>query len=86
MLVKPKVKELLISYGKPRKIITTNVSKYIKGELSYAGLNIGVYKAHISRPLHSGKARDIEIPAQDMTKRSTWKSDSVSKTFYSKMP
>ena len=58
----------------------------MKGEQAYAGFNISVYKAHISRSLHSGKARDIGIPVQDILKRSSWKSDSVSKTFYSKIP
>ena len=47
MLMKPEVKELLISWGKPHKpAASETVSRWIKNELSRAGANIRLYKAH----------------------------------------
>ena len=72
------VKELLISWGKPHKLAASEtVSRWIKDELSRAGVSISLYKAHVSRSLSSNKARDIGISVlgyiQDILTRTSWK-------------
>ena len=58
MLVKEEVKELLISCAKPHKAAASGtVSRWIKYELSRAGVNISLYKGHVGRSLFSHKAR-----------------------------
>ena len=57
--MKPEVKEFLISYEKPQKLVTSDiVSSCIKDGLSPAGANVIVYKAHISKSPFLSKARD----------------------------
>ena len=59
-LTTPKLKEFLISYGKPHKQVTLEtVSSWIKDGLSPAGANVIVYKGHISRYPSFSKARDM---------------------------
>ena len=74
MLVKPEVEKLLISSGKPHNpAASETVYRWIKDDLSRAGVNISLYKAHVSRSLFSSKARDIGISVQDILIRSSWK-------------
>ena len=57
--MKPEVKEFLISYEKPQKLVTLDiVSSCIKDGLSPAGANVIVYKVHISKSPFLSKARD----------------------------
>ena len=68
MLVKPEVKELYTSYGKPRKPVTSNNS--IKDVRPRAGVNISLYEIHISRSSSSSKARNIGISVRDIKRSS----------------
>ena len=56
--MKREVKEHLVSYGKPYKLVTSDtVSSCIKDGFPPAGASVIVYKAHISRSPSLSKAR-----------------------------
>ena len=47
MLVTQDIRDLLISYGKPHKPVSSEaISRWIKDELSKAGVDTSVFKAH----------------------------------------
>ena len=59
MLVMRDIRDLIISYGKPHKPVSSEIiSIWIKDELSKAGVDTSVFKAHSCRSASSSKARD----------------------------
>ena len=67
-LVKPEVKELLVSWAKPHKpAVSGVVSRWIKGN------NINWHKEHVRGSLSSNKVREIGISVCDILVKSCWK-------------
>ena len=84
-LVTRDIKDLIISYGKPHKPVSSEtISRWIKDELSKAGVDTSVFKAHSCRSASSSKARDAGISVSEILKKGGWKSVHTFKTFYSR--
>ena len=82
MLVKPEVKELLISCGMRHKAAALGtVSRWIKYELSRAGANISLYKAHVGTSVSEQGKRYRDICTRHTNKE--LKNEIVFKAFYS---
>ena len=79
------IRDLIISYGKPHKpVLSETISRWIKDELSKAGVNTSVFKVHSCRSASSSKARDAGISIPEIFKKGGWKSVHTFKTFYSR--
>ena len=84
-LVTRDIKDLIISYRKPHKPVSLEtISRWIKDELSKAGVDTSVFKAHSCRSASSSKARDAGISVSEILKKGGWKSVHTFKTFYSR--
>ena len=84
-LVTRDIRDLIISYGKPHKPVSSEtISRWIKDELSKAGVDTSVFKAHSCRSASSSKARDAGISVSEILKKGGWKSVHTFKTFYSR--
>ena len=83
MLVTQDIRDLLISYGKPHKPVSSEaISRWIKDELSNAGVDTSVFKAHSWRSASSSKAGDAGISVSKILEKGGWKSVQTFKTFY----
>ena len=61
------IRYLIISYGKPHKPVSSEtISRWIKDELSKAGVDTSVFKAHSCRSASSSKARDAGISVSEI--------------------
>ena len=60
------------------------ISRWIKDELSKAGVDTSVFKAHSCRSALSSKTRDAGISVSEILKKEGWKSIHTFKTFYSR--
>ena len=70
MLVTQDISDLIISYGKPHKPVSSGtISRWIKDELSKAGVDNSVFKAHSCRSASSSKARDADISVSEILKK-----------------
>ena len=70
LLVEENVAQLLITVGKPHKPATRNtVARLVKQELTVAGIDTSIYKAHSCRSASSSKAKEIGIPYTEILKR-----------------
>ena len=84
-LVMRDIRDLIISYGKPHKLVSSGtISRWIKDELSKAGVDNLVFKAHSCRSASSNKARDDGMSVSEILKKGGWKSVHTFKTFYSR--
>ena len=84
-LVTRDIRDLIISYGKPHKPVSSETkSRWTKDELSKAGVDTSVFKAHNCRSASSSKARDGGISVSEILKKGGWKSVHTFKTFYSR--
>ena len=84
-LVTRDIRDLIISYGKPHKPVPSEaISTWIKDELSKAGVETSVLKAHSCRSASSSKAKDAGISVSEILKKGGWKSVHTFKTFYSR--
>ena len=85
LLVNDNVAQLFITINKPHKPASNNtIARWIKQELSAAGIDTSVYKAHSCRSASSSKAKEVGIPYTQILKRGGWSSDSTFKRFYDK--
>ena len=76
---------LIISYGKPHKPVSSEIiSRWIKDELSKAGVDNLVVKAHSCRSASSNKARDAGMSVSEILKKGGRKSVHTFKIFYSR--
>ena len=74
MLVTQDIRDLIISYGKPHKPVSSEtISRWIKDELSKAGVNTSVFKVHSCRSASSSKARDAVYLYEKYLKREVGK-------------
>ena len=84
-LVTRDIKDLIISYGKPHKPVSSETTpRWIKDELSKKGVDTSVFKRHSCRSASSSKARDTGISVSEISKKGGWKSVNTFKTFYSR--
>ena len=84
-LVKEEVKDLIISFGKPYKpVLHETTSRWIKSELTDAGVDTSVFKAHSCRSASSSKVKDIGVSLNEILKRGCWKSKHAFRTYYSR--
>ena len=82
-LVTRDIRDLIISYGKPHKPVSSEtISRWIKDELSKAGVDTSVSKAHGWRSASSSKAGDAGIFVSEILEKGGWKSVQTFKTFY----
>ena len=79
-LVNGYVRELLITYGKPHKPASRDsVGRWIKNELTNAGVDRTVFKPHSCRSASVSKAKVNDVPTSVMLERGCWKRDSTFK-------
>ena len=70
MLVTQDIRDLIISYGKPHKAVSSEtIPRWIKDEFSKAGVNTSVFKVHSCRSASSSKARDAGISVPEILKK-----------------
>eukprot|EP00794_Sanderia_malayensis_P017100 gene17100-18820_t len=85
LLVDENTHQLLVTYGKPHKEASSDtVSRWIKNELSNAGINVNIYKAHSCRAASASKAKAIGAPINEILKHGCWKRPSTFTKYYSK--
>ena len=80
-----KDQQLLISYTKPYRALTTSsVSRWIKTVMEMAGVNIETFKAHSVRGACTSKASAKGLATGQIMKLANWKRSSTFKRFYLK--
>ena len=84
-LVNDEVRELLIRYGKSHKPVSSkSVGRWIKDELTNAGVDTAVFKPHSCRSASVNKAKVNGVPISVILEKGCWKRESTSKEFYYK--
>ena len=84
-LVGEKIKDLIISFGKPHNPVSHNtVSRWIKSQLIDAGVDTFVFKACSCRLASSSKAKDIGVSLNEILKPGCWKRKDTFRTYYSR--
>ena len=81
-LVTRDIRDLIISYCKPNKPVSSEtISRWIKDEISKAGVDTSVFEPHSCRSASSYKARDAGISVSEILKREVEKVYILSKRF-----
>ena len=76
---------LIITYGKPHKEASSDtLSRWIKGELSNAGIDSTIFQAHSCRAASMSIARQQGIKILEMIKRGCWSKENTLTKFYNK--
>ena len=76
---------LMITYGKPHKKASSDtLSRWIKGELSNAGIDVAIFQAHSCRAASTSKARQQGIKISEIVKRGCWSKKNTFIKFYNK--
>lgn len=76
---------LLISYIKPHKAVSKDtVARWVKTLMHRAGVDIGVFSAHSVRSAVTSKAKEKDVPIQDILKTAGWSKESTFTKFYNK--
>ena len=84
-LVPPEIKQFLVTYGKPHKAASDDtISRWIKNTISSAGIDIDVFKAHLTGSALSSKAKQVGIPYTEILKRGSWKGANTFTKHYDK--
>ena len=65
-------------------MLSETIPRWIKDELSKAGIDTPVFKAHSCTSAFSSKARDADVSVSEILKEEGWKSVHTFKTFYSR--
>ena len=81
-LVNDEVRELLIRYGKSHKPVSSeSVGRWIKNELTNAGVDTTVFKPHSCRSASVSKAKVNGAPTSVILEKGCWKRESAFKKF-----
>ena len=81
-LVNDEVRELLIKYEKPHKPVSRDsVARWIKNELTNAGVDTTVFKPHSCRSASVSKAKVNGVPTSVILEKGCWKRESSFKKF-----
>ena len=84
-LVGEVIKGFTISFEKPDKLVSHEaISRWIKSELTNAGVETSVFKAHICCYASSSKTKDISASLNKMLKQGCWKCKHTFRTYYSR--
>ena len=84
-LVNDEVRELLIRYGKSHKPVSSeSVGRWIKNELTNAGVDTTVFKQHTCRSASVSKAKVNGVPTSVILEKGCWKRESTFKKCYYK--
>ena len=84
-LVGEEIKDLTISFEKPDKPVSHEaISRWIKSELTDAGVDTSVFKAHSCRYASSSKTKDISASLNKILKQGCWKCKHTFRTYYSR--
>ena len=89
-VIRQKETQLLISYIKPHKAISTStVSRWVMSMLSAAGIDTKTFKTFpkpklFTRSASSSKAKVQGVPIKDILKRGSWSNSSTFERFYSR--
>ena len=76
-------KELLISYVKPYKPVSTDtIARWIKSVLQRAGVDTNVYSAHSIRAASTSKAKQNSVNIQTILEKAGWSSAGTFAKFY----
>ena len=76
---------LMITYRKPHKEASSDtLSRWIKGELSNAGIDVTIFQAHSCRAASTSKARQQGIKISEILKRGCWSRENTFIKFYDK--
>ena len=71
-------------FGKPYKPVShEKISRWIKSELTDAGVDTSVFRAHSCRSASSSKVKDIGVSLNEILKPGCWKSKHTFRTYYS---
>lgn len=75
--------QLLISYQKPHKPVSTNtIARWLKNVMAKAGIDTSVYKAHSMRAAVTSAAK--KVPIDTILSTASWSSESTFAWFYDK--
>ena len=76
---------LMITYDKHHKEASSDtLSRWIKGELSNAGIDVTIFQAHSCRAASTSKARQQGIKISEIVKRGCWSKENTFIKFYNK--
>ena len=76
---------LMITYGNPHKEASSDtLSRWIKGELSNAAIDVTIFQAHSCRAASTSKARQQRIKISEILKRGCWSRENIFIKFYDK--
>ena len=76
---------LMITYDKPHKEASSDtLSRWIKGELPNAGIDVTIFQAHSCRAASTSKARQQGIKISEIVKRGCWSKENTFIKFYNK--
>ena len=76
---------LMITYGRPHvEAYSGTLSRWIKGELSNAGIDVTIFQAHSCRAASTSKARQQGIKISEILKRGCWSRKNTFTKLYDK--
>ena len=83
--IRGSVNSLFISYIKPYKAVTSvTIGRWIRSVMLTSGINCDKYKAHSVRSASTSRAKNCQIPIQEIMKTAGWSSARTFCQFYDK--
>lgn len=77
--------KLILSYIKPFKPVSTGtISRWIKTIMCQSGINTDIFTAHSTRAASTSKAKNNNVPINEILLRAGWSSVKTFATFYDK--
>ena len=70
--------------GKHLPVSTSTISRWIKTVMSLAGINTDIFKAHSTRAAATSKAKQADVPVEEIMKQAGWSNVGTFATFYDK--
>lgn len=84
-VIRGDVNNLFISYVKPYKPVTSStIGRWIRSVMKSSGIDCEKYKAHSVRSASVSRAKNCQIPIQDIMKTAGWSSARTFSQFYDK--
>lgn len=83
--IRGNVNSLFISYIKPYRAVTSaTIGRWIRSVMTSSGIDCEKYKAHSVRSASTSRAKNCQIPIQDIMKTAGWSSARTFSQFYDK--
>ena len=70
--------------GKHLPVSSITISRWIKTVMSLAGIDTDIFKAHSTRSAATSKAKEADVPIEEIMKQAGWSQVSTFATFYDK--